>query len=210
LAVVTGHCGGCLGATVDRGCAPPGAFVTLVQAEDFVYSCGMHNLGLPDASVTAELGAETCARTISAFNHQQLIHRPPLAAAAAQDAASTLSYFLRVALHPFEYGTAMIKVRLVDGEHSANMWLLFEGVDGDVVRGTVFELPPEFSSFRVGQALRVGREQILDWAIIRSGTLIGGYTIRLTRSLLDGQRAREHDLHMGIASYAPLEELPRG
>jgi uncharacterized protein YegJ (DUF2314 family) len=55
------------------------AFVVLVGGEEFFYSCGMHNLGLTDASVAAEVGLQAGAEVLSAFNHRQLFGGPVLA-----------------------------------------------------------------------------------------------------------------------------------
>lgn len=49
------------------------ALVTLVGGEDECYSCGMHNLGLPDCAVpTAGMEERSIPECITAFNHYQL------------------------------------------------------------------------------------------------------------------------------------------
>jgi hypothetical protein len=47
-------------------------FVTLVNGSTALYSCGMHNLGLPDASIDAQPDVETAAKLVNGFNCMQL------------------------------------------------------------------------------------------------------------------------------------------
>lgn len=54
-------------------------FVVLVGGREWNYSCGMHNLGLPDATVPASLGLADGARTLNEFHWYQLSASPNLA-----------------------------------------------------------------------------------------------------------------------------------
>lgn len=53
--------------------------VTLITGNDTFYSCGMHQLGLPDASVPMNLSPEEAAEAINVFNMYQLSENPNLA-----------------------------------------------------------------------------------------------------------------------------------
>ncbi len=53
-------------------------FVVLVGARECFYSCGMHNLGFPDASIDSRLGTDAGARVLNNFNYYQLSKRPIL------------------------------------------------------------------------------------------------------------------------------------
>ncbi len=53
-----------------------GAMVVLVGGEDFFYSCGMHNLGLPDATVSSALGRAGGAHVLNNFHFYQLAEGP--------------------------------------------------------------------------------------------------------------------------------------
>lgn len=54
------------------------AYVTMVAAEKVYYSCGMHNLGLPDASVPRSLPPRDAARTLEGFLLYLLYESPDL------------------------------------------------------------------------------------------------------------------------------------
>jgi hypothetical protein len=54
------------------------AFVTMVSAEDVYYSCGMHNLGLPDVNVPRSLDPDSAARLMQGFLLYLLYESPDL------------------------------------------------------------------------------------------------------------------------------------
>ena len=54
------------------------AFVNLQAGDDYAYSCGMHNFGLPDVSLPANADAETAAQVLHHFNQYQLEALPQL------------------------------------------------------------------------------------------------------------------------------------
>jgi uncharacterized protein YegJ (DUF2314 family) len=83
-------------------------------------------------------------------------------------------------------------------------------VSGDTSIGELFEVPPEFPNYSSGQRLEVSSHDITDWCIVRSGTVIGGFSRRLQRSKVDPKYRRQFDLYSGMISYAPLHEIPGG
>ena len=54
------------------------AYVTLVGSNEFNYTCGMHNLALPDVSLTADIPKEAAPEYLVAFNQWNLLERPEL------------------------------------------------------------------------------------------------------------------------------------
>ncbi len=54
------------------------AFVTLVGANEYYYSCGMHNFGLEDTTVGRDLPPEEAASLMNCFNHWRLAENPTL------------------------------------------------------------------------------------------------------------------------------------
>ena len=54
------------------------AFVTLIGGDGGGYSCGMHNLGLPDAAQDAALSDEDGARLLQTFLLYTLLEKPDL------------------------------------------------------------------------------------------------------------------------------------
>ncbi len=63
----------------DRDLALYHAFVTLIGREDKTYySCGMHNLGYPDAVVSAAIDPDTAAHLLNQFLMYTLVEHPVL------------------------------------------------------------------------------------------------------------------------------------
>lgn len=54
------------------------AFVNLIEGDEYFYSCGMHNFGLPDVSVTNALSSEEATNLLNDFNSYQLENLPRL------------------------------------------------------------------------------------------------------------------------------------
>ena len=52
--------------------------VVLVGGREFFYSCGMHNLGLPDATISSDLGPAEGAHVLNNFHFYQLSEKPIL------------------------------------------------------------------------------------------------------------------------------------
>lgn len=76
-------------------------FVTLVGGGDTYYSCGMHNFGLPDASVGAALAPGEAARLLNVFNLFQLTESPALADGHTFGTEPGAPYY-RLRLGPYE------------------------------------------------------------------------------------------------------------
>lgn len=54
------------------------AYVSLVEGDEYFYSCGMHNFGLPDVSVDRNAGIADATRLLNQFNSYQLEDLPQL------------------------------------------------------------------------------------------------------------------------------------
>jgi uncharacterized protein YegJ (DUF2314 family) len=255
------------------------AFVTLVGGKEFNYTCGMHNVGLPDASLTAQISVKDAPEYLVAFNQWNLIERPQLkdgdrfavslsdpvftlghlaygydsdneynnphgrwhleladAKPAGQGvwkerseplfmgfrnddpemrecvkkAQATLSHFLARFESRHEFGTFMVKIRIEEGAEHAFLWLGLQHVQNNGLSAIVFEAPPEFPSLSKGTTVAVAREKVLDWAQVRHGVLVGGFSLRLQRSRLSEENRKHFDLYSGFVAYSPVEEIPEG
>jgi hypothetical protein len=51
-------------------------FISMVAGDGYIYSCGMHNFGLPDAAVEESLEVEGAVHLINVFNRYQLTEAP--------------------------------------------------------------------------------------------------------------------------------------
>lgn len=132
----------------------------------------------------------------------------PDALTGVERARATTGYFLSHFLSTQEYGHHLMKVELRDGQQSAFFWARLEKAEGRTLTVRLFEMPPQFTSYRAGQLITIDVAEVFDWSIIKSGTLIGGFSMRLQRSKLPAEKRRWFDLYTGTLSYAPLEEIP--
>ncbi|MBW4623339.1 MAG: DUF4261 domain-containing protein [Cyanosarcina radialis HA8281-LM2] len=55
------------------------AFVTLIGGQNYYYSCGMQNFGLPDASLSRSIEPQVASEILHEFNYYQLVEKPLLA-----------------------------------------------------------------------------------------------------------------------------------
>ena len=252
------------------------AYVTLVGSRDFNYTCGMHNFGLPDASLTNQIPAKDAPEYLVAFNQWNLIERPTLTdgtrfatslsdpvfalshqdygydpedeynnphgrwhleltgesagqdddwhegsepmfmafkdadsemAACVQRARETLPWFIARFDSSYEFGTFLIKVRIEDGVEHAFFWLRLCSVKNDILKRNYVEATPQFPNYQAGKTVEVGLHDVLDWAQIRHGTLVGGFSLRLQRSKVPQEKQRHYDLYSGFIAYSPLDEI---
>jgi uncharacterized protein YegJ (DUF2314 family) len=117
--------------------------------------------------------------------------------------------FLREHFHAaHEYGQHLVKVRLDDGDDGAFFWTLLEDIDEAKFRSHLFEVPPELTSYESGETIECTLDELQDWAIIKSGTLVGGFSMRLQRAHIPEVKRHAYDLFTGTLSYAPLAEIP--
>jgi len=251
-------------------------FVTLVggASTDHHYSCGMHNLGLPDVSVVGSVPVDEAAGILTTFNHWNLLEHPRLKEGAwfscaegepaftashhpfgyeeddplnnplgrwhlsptdhpgpgryapsmneprfmalprdslieaARRARATVGYLREQFASPYEYGRYMVKVRFRDGEESAFLWALLEEIDDQTFRASLFEVPRELAPHCANETIERPLSDLEDWAIIKSGTLVGGFSMRIQRDHIPDTRRHAYELYSGTLSYAPLEEIP--
>jgi uncharacterized protein YegJ (DUF2314 family) len=119
------------------------------------------------------------------------------------DARRTLPEFrLLIDLCRASGAVPCIKTMLVDGGESAPIWLA-----GAVSRGTgfaasVFEIPPQFPSYKVGDVVEVEESAVLDWMVNDDGVLHGGFSLRYQRSKLPPERQAWFDEYLGVSKYA--------
>jgi uncharacterized protein YegJ (DUF2314 family) len=71
--------------------------------------------------------------------------------------------------------------------------------------GTFFEVPPKFQKWhQVGKRLGFDPEDIFDWMVLtKDGRLFGGFTVRVTRSLLPESQRADYDTYVGVRIYEP-------
>ena len=118
------------------------------------------------------------------------------------DAQRTLADFRRHVLAFGPTASACVKTLITDDDERAYIWLLVAQLEGDDFIGSVFEIPPEFVHFGVGDYIRVPAADVMDWMLNDRGTLHGGYSLRLQRSKLPPEKHDWYDRHIGVTHYA--------
>ena len=138
---------------------------------------------------------------------------PEMKAAYAKAARTIPQFILHLEEKTGEYPSA--KLRFRDPDESARLgedqlayiWLgsVHYHKEERMFSGTFFELPPEFEKWHhVGKRLGFDPEDIFDWMVLtEDGRLFGGYTIRVTRSLLPENQRADYDAHVGVKVYEP-------
>ena len=133
--------------------------------------------------------------TLGRRSPRQAVQLPaddPRMLGAVQQAQATAGDFLARLHNPTPGQTsAAVKIRLEEAGLVEHVWLAeprFE--DGEFI-GRLDNDLIEIRRWRAGETLRVPLDQMSDWLVIDSGKLVGGYSIRLLRSLMspDGQRS---------------------
>lgn len=137
---------------------------------------------------------------------------PDLAKAHALAGASVdtfRNYVVRSGTH-----TCWVKLRFRDPDWSEEtgedqllfLWLAETQFHHDgLFSAEFFELPSELSKWhRVGQRLAFDPEDIFDWAVNEDGTMLGGYTLRVTRSRLPEAERKDFDRRLGVEVWSPV------
>ncbi len=97
---------------------------------------------------------------------------------------------------------ALIKIKLVDGDHSAFMWLNNTAIDGDHFTAELFEVPDTLPSHSVGDRHTVAVADLMDWMVNDNGLLTGGFSLRYHRAGLSDAEKADFDQHIGVTQYA--------
>ena len=123
------------------------------------------------------------------------------------DARASLDHFR---MHLPDDGTARlhacVKVEIRNEGNHARMWLCNVRKLGRDFSACIFELPPNFESYKVGDELIVSPEDLLDWSVLEEGGMLrGGYSDRLYRGTLTPAEQVHFDKLKHVTGY---HELP--
>jgi uncharacterized protein YegJ (DUF2314 family) len=144
----------------------------------------------------------------------------PVMRAAFAKAAATIPRFIALLGEPNGFSFSA-KLRFRDPDESERLgedrflylWLsaVHYHSDEKLFSGTFFEVPPAFKKWhQLGKRLGFDAEDIFDWmALTGDGRLLGGYTIRVTRSLLPETLRADYDDHVGVRIYEPEGPVSR-
>lgn len=102
-------------------------------------------------------------------------------------------------------GSPMVKTYIEDPDGGGIwLWLAVDEVTPSGFEARVFEAPPQFTDLVPGTRRFVPNEAVGDWAMVVSGVMHGGYSLRLQRNRLPESERATYDGYIGAESYAPL------
>jgi uncharacterized protein YegJ (DUF2314 family) len=96
---------------------------------------------------------------------------------------------------------ALIKIRIVDGENSAFMWLNNTAAQGMNFTAELFEVPDTLPSYKEGDRFSLTTEELMDWMVNDDGRLSGGYSLRYARTQMSDSEKRDFDRYVGVSDY---------
>jgi uncharacterized protein YegJ (DUF2314 family) len=122
-----------------------------------------------------------------------------------QEAQGSLSSF-RKAVETDGYPNALMSVKALiceaNSSDGAHLWLGIKQLDEDGFFCYPFEIPTGFQGLKLGEYVFIPNEAIEDWMLNDQGTVYGGYSLRLQRSMTPERLRSDFDRHTGIASFA--------
>lgn len=74
-----------------------------------------------------------------------------------------------------------------------HIWLVNISKEEGSFYGTIDNLPNSINSVRLGDRIKIPREQITDWLFIKERKLFGGFTIRELRNRMSNEERIEFD-----------------
>ncbi|MCC4609203.1 DUF2314 domain-containing protein [Xanthomonas campestris pv. zinniae] len=125
---------------------------------------------------------------------------------AARAANGSLSHFHRLLADETPTDVPpMVKAYICDPTCGGMwLWLSIDSATPYGFNASVFEAPPEFTDLSPGTKKFVLESEVADWALISSGVLHGGYSLRIQRNRLPAAEREPYDRYIGVSSYAPL------
>lgn len=113
---------------------------------------------------------------------------------AVEKAKNTLHYFVKIISNPSNiHANFSIKAKLKDDIKEENLWINDVKYDNFVFEGVLGNFPKVINSVKYGDVLKVNIDDVIDWMFIENKRLIGGYSIRVARSLMDEQEREKFD-----------------
>jgi uncharacterized protein YegJ (DUF2314 family) len=104
----------------------------------------------------------------------------------------------RLAYPPPSQSFIAVKGRFEEEGLEENLWIGDLTVAGDEFRGKIVTEPVRLKKLGWGQPATLHRDQVLDWFAIEDGKLVGGYALRVERSLLSAIERADFDASMGF------------
>ena len=111
--------------------------------------------------------------------------------AAAQEAVHRLPEFLAALDQPQSGDLFAVKVPFQDDYGREYMWVKVSSADATHFLGRLDNTPTLMKSLSAGQAVRVPRNGLTDWLLLRAGSLRGGFSIPVIVARMARQDRKE-------------------
>lgn len=111
-----------------------------------------------------------------------------------EKAKNTLHYFVKVINNPSNiHANFSVKAKLRDDMREENLWVNDVKYNNFVFEGFLGNFPKVIKNVKYGDILKVNIDDVIDWMFIENERLIGGYSIRVARSLMNEQEREKFD-----------------
>ena len=93
----------------------------------------------------------------------------------------------------YDSSTFTVKMRFPTSKGGEHLWLTnIEAVDSDYL-GIVNNQPEATSAVKLGDKIKINKNQLSDWMYSEQGNLKGGYTIKVIRSRMSAEERKQFD-----------------
>jgi uncharacterized protein YegJ (DUF2314 family) len=113
---------------------------------------------------------------------------------AVANAKSTLDEFDKAfQSNKFDTSTFALKVRFPTESGAEHIWATSIQIENGSYYGIIDNLPNAATQVKLGERMKLNKENITDWMYADNGTLRGGYTIQLIRTRMSEQEKKQFD-----------------
>jgi uncharacterized protein YegJ (DUF2314 family) len=118
----------------------------------------------------------------------------PRMQAAIEKARSSVDQFIQALQKPKRNQSEFsVKMAFTEGSHTEYIWLTPVRYDGDKFHGVVNNPPDRLTNVKRGDRASIEVSKISDWMYVENRKLVGGYTIRVLRAILQGEEREEFE-----------------
>ncbi len=128
------------------------------------------------------------------LNHFKVLSEEEKIFLAIEKAKSTLHYFVKVISNPTNiHANFSIKAKIKDNFNEENLWINNVRYNNFVFEGILGNYPKSIKNVKYGDNLKISIDDVIDWMFVENKRLIGGYSIRVARSMMDEQDRQKFD-----------------
>ncbi|MCL2321294.1 MAG: DUF2314 domain-containing protein [Oscillospiraceae bacterium] len=128
------------------------------------------------------------------LNHFKVLSEDEKIFLAAEKAKNTIHYFIKAINNPSNQDTNFsVKAKIRDSMIEENLWINNVRYDNFMFEGVLGNYPKSIKTVKYGDILKINIDDVIDWMFVENKRLIGGYSIRVARSLMNEQDRERFD-----------------